>query len=162
SSWNDGPARTAITEFVDAVTTDGPEFVPHEARVAVFDNDGTLWTEKPMPTQLHFLVKKWRELAHGDASLAARQPYVAALSGDLQWIGAALEKHYAGDDDDLKLMIAAVLGVTADRTVDDYAEEVAAFYANELHPTLQCLYHDAVYRPMVELLRYLEANAFTN
>ena len=162
ASWNDTPTRRAIVEFVDAVTTEGSDFVAEAERIAVFDNDGTLWTEKPMPTQLHFVVKKWREQVEADPSLAERQPYRAAVSGDLGWIGGALDKHYAGDDSDLKVMIAAILGITADRTVDDYAAEVGEFYRTEQHLTLHRPYSEAIYQPMVELLRYLEANGFTN
>ena len=87
SSWNDTPTRHAIVDFVDAVTGDGPDHVPVPARVAVFDNDGTLWTEKPMPTQLHFIVKKWKEQVQADPSLADRQPYKAVVEGDLGWLG---------------------------------------------------------------------------
>jgi phosphoserine phosphatase len=162
ASWNDTATRAAIVEFVQAVATDGPELVPAEERVAVFDNDGTLWTEKPMPTQLHFIVKKWREQATADPSLAERQPYQAAVSGDFAWLGGAIDKHYNGDDSDLKVMIGAILGITANRTVHDYATEVAEFYRTEQHMSLHRPYSEAVYQPMLELLRYLEANGFTN
>jgi hypothetical protein len=162
ASWNETPTRQAIVAFVQAVSSDGPDHVPPEERIATFDNDGTLWIEKPMPTQLHFIAKKWREQAAADPSLAAHQPYQAAVSGDLGWLGGALDKHYAGDDRDLKVMIGAILGITANRTVDDYADEVAAFYRTEQHLTLKRPYSEAIYQPMVELLRYLEANGFTN
>ncbi len=160
ASWNDTATRQALFDFVDAVTK-GPNVVPIEERVATFDNDGTLWTEKPMPTQLHFIVKKWREQAAADPSLADRQPYQAAVTGDLAWLGGAIDKHYAGDDSDLKVMIGAILSITADKTVHEYAAEIAEFYATEQHLTLKRPYSQAVYQPMVELLRYLEANDFT-
>jgi phosphoserine phosphatase len=161
ASWNDGPTRQAIVSFVDAVTGDGPDHVPPPERVAVFDNDGTLWTEKPMPTQLHFIVMKWKEQAAADPSLAEKQPHKAAVTGDLAWIGAAIDKHYDGDDSDLKVIIAGILGITADRTVDDYAHEIAQFYATQKHLSLGRPYSEAIYQPMVELLRYLDANDFT-
>src|SRR5215475_2583334 len=82
ASWNDTPSKAAITDFVAAVTT-GSGAVAEAERVAVFDNDGTLWTEKPMPTQLHFIVLHWAAAAKADPSLAERQPYKAAASGDL-------------------------------------------------------------------------------
>src|SRR5262249_1811922 len=147
ASWNDTPSKTAITDFVAAVTT-GSGAVAEAERVAVFDNDGTLWTEKPMPTQLHFIVEKWRAQAAADPSLADRQPYKAAVTGDFEWLGATLDKHYAGDDTDLKLLIGAVLSITADRTVDAYAGEVSEFYRTAQHMTLGCAYRHAVYQPM--------------
>ncbi|GAA1762706.1 hypothetical protein [Agromyces humatus] len=76
-SWSDGPARDAILAFVESVSS-GPDAVPEAARIAVFDNDGTLWTEKPMPTQLHFVVQQWAAAAAADPSLAEHQPYKAA------------------------------------------------------------------------------------
>lgn len=147
-SWRDGATRTAILDFVGAVT-DGPDAVPEDARVAVFDNDGTLWTEKPMPTQapLHRPAMGRRG---ADARLAEQQPYRAALSGDLSWLGAAVDKHYAGDDRDLKTMIAAIVASTAHERVEDYEAAVAAFYRDARHLTLDRSYAEAVYQPMVE------------
>ena len=104
-SWRDGATRDAILEFVASVT-DGPDAVPVEERIAVFDNDGTLWTEKPMPTQLHYIVGQWKAQAEVNPSLAEKQPYLAASTGDLAWIGGAIDNHYAGDDSDLPPMIA--------------------------------------------------------
>src|SRR5262249_34840419 len=117
--------------------------------------------EKPMPTQLHFIVEKWRDQLAADPSLGDRQPYKAVAAGDLAWLGGSIDKHYAGDDTDLKVLIAAVLSITADKTVDAYASEVGDFSRTAQHLTLKCGYRDAVYQPMVELLRYLEANDFS-
>lgn len=160
-SWADTPTRQRIVDFVKKVTGDGPEHVPVLERVAVFDNDGTLWAEKPMPTQLHFIVQQWAAAAAADPSLADRQPYKAAVSGDYAWLGGAVDKHYAGDDSDLKLMIGAILALTANMNVLDYEKSVAEFYLNAKHLTLGTPYRDAVYQPMIELLRYLEAHGFT-
>jgi hypothetical protein len=99
-SWADTPVRQHIDAFVETVPN-GIHAVPVVERVAVFDNDGTLWTEKPMPAQLHFLVEQWAAAAQADPSLAERQPYQAAVTGDLTWLGAAVDKHYPGDDRDL-------------------------------------------------------------
>ncbi|WP_382309765.1 HAD family hydrolase [Herbiconiux sp. UC225_62] len=158
-SWRDTSTRRAILDFVDAIAV-GPEALPAAERVAVFDNDGTLWTEKPMPTQLHFIVQQWAAAARADPALAEKQPYRAALSGDLAWLGAAIDKHYAGDDSDLQVMIAAILGTTASVSVDDYQRTVAAFYRDAAHPVLNRPYSEVVYQPMVELLRLLEAHEF--
>ena len=80
--WTEGPTKSAIVDFVRRVTADGPDFVAPEARVAVFDNDGTLWCEKPMYIQLDFIVRRLSEKAAADPSLAGEQPYLAASRGD--------------------------------------------------------------------------------
>ncbi|WP_154792676.1 haloacid dehalogenase-like hydrolase [Occultella kanbiaonis] len=160
-SWREGPTRAAITEFVAAVTTEGsPDFVPPEGRVAVFDNDGTLWTEKPMVVQLHYVLQQWKAAAEADPSLAEKQPYLAAVSGDLAWLGAAVDKHYAGDDADLGLIIAAVSAASAGSSVEEYEASVAAFFRDARHLTLDRSYAHTVYQPMVELIRLLDAHDF--
>jgi phosphoserine phosphatase len=160
ASWRDGPARRAIEEFVASVSG-GPDEVPVAERIAVFDNDGTLWTEKPMPTQLHYVVQQWRAAAEADPALAERQPYRAAVTGDLSWLGDAIDRHYEGDDSGLQTIIGALTGLTAGMSVEEYAQSVGAFYRTAQHLTLDRPYLDAVYQPMVELLRYLEAHGFT-
>jgi phosphoserine phosphatase len=160
-SWRDTSTRAAILEFVAAVTDDdSSDFVPHEGRVAVFDNDGTLWTEKPMPTQLHYLLEQWKLAATADPTLAERQPYRAAVTGDYAWLGAAIDKHYAGDDSDLGLLIAAVAESSTGMSVEEYEASVAAFYREARHLTLGSSYAHTVYQPMVELIRLLDAHDF--
>jgi phosphoserine phosphatase len=160
-SWRDTATRAAILEFLDAVSTEGgPDFVPPDARIAVFDNDGTLWTEKPMPTQLHYLLEQWKAAAAADPSLADRQPYRAAVSGDLAWLGGAIDKHYAGDDSDLGLLVQAVAASSAGASVEEYEASVAAFYRDARHLTLDSSYARTVYQPMVELVRLLDAHDF--
>lgn len=161
-SWRDTSARAAIVEFVAAVTDDtNPDFVARDARVAVFDNDGTLWTEKPMPTQLHYLLQQWKAAAEADPALAERQPYRAAVTGDFEWLGAAIDKHYAGDDSDLGLLVAAVAASSAGASVEEYEASVAAFYRQARHLSLHSSYAHTVYQPMVELIRLLDAHDFT-
>ncbi|WP_431279400.1 HAD family hydrolase [Leifsonia poae] len=159
-SWRDTDTRSAIESFVASVTT-GAHPVPVEERVAVFDNDGTLWIEKPMPTQLLYVVEQWRARLRADPSLAQEQPYTAVASGDMSWIAASVDKHYAGDDSDLRTLIGALVGVTENTSVDGYAASAAEFYRKGHHPLLDRPFAQTVYRPMVELLRYLEANGFT-
>ena len=160
--WTDGPTKSAIVDFVGRVTAEGgPDFVAPEARTAVFDNDGTLWCEKPMYIQLDFLVRRFAEQANADPSLAEKQPYKAAVHGDLKWIGDAVTKHYQGDDADVKTLVAAILRAHHDITVDEHAARVSAFFGEAKHPTLGRAYTACGYQPMVELLRYLEANGFT-
>ena len=109
TSWADTPTRRTIIGFVDAVTTEGSDrFVPAAERIATFDNDGTLWTEKPIPIQLDFTLFRMAEQARADAALADRQPYKAALAEDYHWLGAAMVKHYHGDDADMGLLMGAV------------------------------------------------------
>ncbi|WP_442930867.1 HAD family hydrolase [Mycolicibacterium sp. 050232] len=157
-SWNDGPTKSAIVDFVGRVT----EQVAPEERVAVFDNDGTLWCEKPAYIQLDFLVRRLAEQAAADPDLAAKQPYTAAASGDLAWFGDAVTKHYNGDDSALKVLAGGILSAYAGLTVDEHADRIKAFFAEAQHPTLGRPYTTCGYLPMIELLRYLETNGFTN
>jgi phosphoserine phosphatase len=161
ASWTTGPTKSAIVDFVARVSTAGTDFVPAEERVAVFDNDGTLWCEKPMYIQLDFIIGRLAARAAQDPTLAARQPYKAAAAGDLQWFGAAITKHYQGDDSDLGVMAGAVMSLHESVTVEDHAAGVSAFFAEAIHPTLSRPYRTCTYPPMVELLRYLEAHEFT-
>lgn len=161
SSWNDGPTRSAITDFVARVTEEGgPNYVESAARVAVFDNDGTLWTEKPLVIQLDFTIRRFRQLAENDRVLRTQQPYQAAYEGDLDWMGAAMVKHYRGDDSDLKLLMGAVPRAFESLTVEDYDRRVKEFFDQADNPGLKRPYRECGYLPMVELLRYLEANGF--
>ena len=160
-SWNNSPTKSAIVDFVGRVTTPGPDFVAPQDRIAVFDNDGTLWCEKPAYIQLDFLVRRLAAQAAADPSLAARQPYTAAASGDLEWFGAAVTKHYEGDDSELKILAVGVLSANDAITVDELAERVTEFFAEVRHPTLDRPYTSCGYVPMIELLRYLESNGFT-
>ncbi|MGW6377903.1 HAD family hydrolase [Rhodococcus sp. NPDC055112] len=163
SSWADGSTRSAIVDFVERVTTvGGPDFVEPTDRVAVFDNDGTLWCEKPMPIQLDFTVRRFAEMAAADPALQQKQPWKAANEHDLRWLGAAMVKHYNGDDGDLKLLMGAVTEAFDSVTVENYDARVRAFFAGADHPTLGRPYRGCGYAPMVELLRYLEANGFVN
>lgn len=162
ASWVDGPTKSAIVDFVGRVTTQGPEFVEPDARVAVFDNDGTLWCEKPMYIQLDFLLRRFKEQAEADPSLRDQQPYKAAYTGDLQWLGDAVTMHYQGDDTDMKPLMGAILTAHHQITVEEHADRINAFFGEAKHPTLGRPYTSCGYTPMVELMRYLEANDFTN
>jgi phosphoglycolate phosphatase-like HAD superfamily hydrolase len=162
-SWNDGPAVTSIREFVARVTTDGsPDFVPPAERVAVFDNDGTLWCEKPMPIELGFILQRLAAMAAQDPTLRRRQPWKAAHSGDHAWLGEVITRHYAGDDSELKVLLGGILQAFAGMGVDDYQAAAHTFLHDGRHPTLGRSFHQCGYRPMIELLEYLEANGFTS
>jgi phosphoglycolate phosphatase-like HAD superfamily hydrolase len=160
-SWNDSPTKSAITDFVARVTEEGgSHYVEPAARVAVFDNDGTLWTEKPLVIQLDFTIRRFRELAEEDPSLRDQQPYQAAYERDLHWMAAAMVKHYRGDDSDLKLLMVAVPRAFESVTIEDYDRSVKAFFGEADNPGLRRPYRSCGYTPMIELLRYLEANDF--
>ena len=162
ASWNDTPARQAIVDFVDAVTREGgPDYVPPPERVAVFDNDGTLWCEKPMPIELGFILHRLAEMCETDAALRERQPWKAAYERDYEWLGAVMTKHYDGDDNDLKVLMGGIVRAFAGVTVEEYGDAAEAFLSAP-HPTLERRFRDCGYLPMIELLRYLEANGFTN
>ncbi len=160
-SWTDGPTKSVITDFVARVTEEGdPNYVEPAARVAVFDNDGTLWTEKPLVIQLDFTIRRFREMARNDSSLQDQQPYKAAYEDDLQWLSAAMIKHYQGDDSDLELLEIAVPRAFEAVTIEDYDQRVKAFFAEADNPKLKRPYRECGYAPMVDLLRYLETNGF--
>jgi len=159
-SWNDGPAKSSIVDFVGRVTGDGADYVAPQERIAVFDNDGTLWCEKPIYVQLDFLIRRFAEQAGADRALAERQPYRAAAAGDLHWFDDAVTKHYQGDDADIKALAGAALSAHEAMTIGEHASRVKEFFAEALHPTLGRPYLKCGYLPMVELLRYLEMNGF--
>src|SRR5271165_5579082 len=110
ASWNDTPARRAIVEFIQRVTDEGgADYVPPPERVAVLDNDGTLWCEKPMPIELGFVLHRLAEMCENDATLRDRQPWKAAHERDYGWLGGIMTKHYHGDDNDLKVLMGGIL-----------------------------------------------------
>lgn len=161
-SWYDGPTKSAIVDFVGRVSAPGPDYVAPEARVAVFDNDGTLWCEKPAYIQLDFLIRRFAEQAAADPALRDRQPYRAAADGDLGWFGEAVTKHYQGDDSLLGELAAGITNAHTAMPVGEHAERVNAFFATARHPVLDRPYLECGYRPMVDLLNYLAGHGFTN
>jgi phosphoglycolate phosphatase-like HAD superfamily hydrolase len=162
ATWRDGRTKSAIVDFVDQVTSPGPGYVEPEARIAVFDNDGTLWVEQPLVIQLDFTIRRLAEIARHDKALQNIQPYKAAHENDLHWLSAAIVKHYHGDDSDLKLLLAAVPAAFQAVSVEAYDAKVVDFFSDAEHPSLRRPYLACGYRPMIELLGYLEANGFVN
>src|SRR4051794_9689673 len=159
SSWRDGVVRKTIVDFVEQTLADG---VPVEERVAVFDNDGTLWCEKPMPIQADFIVRRLFEMAQADAQLRSRQPWKAAYQRDHAWFGNVLLEHYAGNDTEVRTLLGGVLAAYAGISVEDFEAESVAFLRTARHPSLGRSYLECAYAPMVELLAHLSANGFTN
>jgi phosphoserine phosphatase len=159
ASWNEGASKAALVDFVERVTAAG---VPPEERVAVFDNDGTLWCEKPLPIQADFILRRLYEMAEADPALRDKQPWKAAHERDYGWLGAVMDEHYAGDDTKVHALLGGVLAAHGGISVDDFEEQAHSFLHTAQHPTLGRGYLECVYTPMVELLRYLDANGFAS
>ena len=152
-SWNNGHARQSIVAFVEKVTTPGsPDFVPVPERIAVFDNDGTLWCEQPMPVQFYFALDRVKALAPQHPEWNDKEPFASLLKGDLKTALAG------GDRALLELMMATHAGMTA----AEFEQIVKDWIATAKHRTTGTLYTDMVYQPMLELLAYLRANGFKN
>ena len=163
SSWRDGPAKQAILAFVAAAGgEDGSDPVPIEERVAVFDNDGTLWCEKPVPIQMDFILRRFVEMADAAPALRDRQPWKAAHERDHAWFSTVMREHYAGDDHNVKTLAGGVLAAYAGVSVEDFEARADAFLRGTQHPTLGRGYLECAYAPMVELLALLAANGFAN
>ena len=156
-SWNDTATRAAILGYVDAIAD-----VPPEERVAVFDNDGTLWCEKPMQVEVGFILRRLAEMAAADDALRVVQPWQAAHERNYAWLGGAITKHYHGDDNDMQVLMGGILKAFRGMSVEDYAAAADMYLEQAHHPTLGRPLRDCGYLPMIELLRYLEANGFTN
>jgi hypothetical protein len=151
ASWNEGATKQAIMAFVARVTTQGgADFVPIPERIAVFDNDGTLWSEQPLYIQLAFILDRVRELAPAHPEWKTKEPFKSVLAGDPKTALAGGEKAI------LELTMATHAGMTS----DDFTQTVARWFATAKHPKYARPYTDCVYQPMLELLGYLRANGF--
>jgi phosphoglycolate phosphatase-like HAD superfamily hydrolase len=157
-TWTDGAVRQAIVGFVERAVSE----VPVEERVAVFDNDGTLWCEKPLPIQADFILRRLFEMAQTDSALRVRQPWKAAYERDYAWLGTVLAEHYAGDETNVRTLLGGVLAAFAGITVDAFEAQSETFLRTTDHPTLGRSYLSCAYAPMIELLDYLASNGFSN
>ena len=157
ATWRDGPAKQAILAFVAAAGA-----VPAEERVAVFDNDGTLWCEQPVPIQADFILRRLAEMAEAEPALRERQPWKAARERDHAWLGAVMTEHYAGDDSNVKTLLGGILAAWAGISVEDFELQADAFLRSARHPTLERGYLACAYAPMVELLGVLDLNGFAS
>ena len=160
-SWTDGAAKEAVLRFVDEACGEGsPRRVRPEERVAVFDNDGTLWCEKPVPIQLDFILRRLAEMVGQDPALRTRQPWKAAVEGDRGWLAAAVDEHYAGDDTKSRELAVGVLSGFSDISVERFEELADTFLRSTGHPTLARGYLECTYAPMLELLGLLTDHGF--
>jgi len=150
-SWNDGAAKRAVTNFVEKVTKEGaPDFVTPAERIAVFDNDGTLWSEQPMYFQMIFALDRVKALAPQHPEWKEKQPFKAALEGDIKTLLAG------GEEALVELVVATHAGMTT----DEFAKIVKDWLATARHPKTKRPYTEMVFQPMIELLAYMRANGF--
>jgi phosphoglycolate phosphatase-like HAD superfamily hydrolase len=150
ASWNDGPQKKAILDFVARTTKQGPDFVPIAERIATFDNDGTLWSEQPIYFQFAFALDRVKVLAPKHPEWKTTQPFKAVLDGDLKTLAESGEKGL------FEILIATNTGTST----DDFAKTVADWITTAQHPRFKRLYTDLVFQPMLELLAYLRQNEF--
>ena len=150
-SWNDTAPKKAIIAFVEKVTTKGSlDFVPVAERIATFDNDGTLWAEKPVPFQLLFAFDQVKQLAPHHPEWKSKEPFASLLKGDLAGVAATGEKGL------MEIVTATHTGMTT----DEFTRSVQEWIASAKHPKTGRLLTAMVYQPMLELLAYLRANGF--
>jgi phosphoserine phosphatase len=150
-SWNEGHAKKAILEFVATVTDKGSkDYVEPSKRIATFDNDGTLWVEYPMYTQVLFAFDRIKRLAPQHPEWKTKQPFKALLENDMKTVGASGMKGVT------EIIMASHAGMSG----DEFAQEVTKWLASAKHPKLGCLYKECIYQPQLELLAYLRANEF--
>ncbi len=149
--WNDGKAKQSIFEFVAKVTKEGsPYYVPAAERIAVFDNDGTLWAEQPMYFQLLFALDRVKALAPQHPEWKTQEPFASLLKGDVKGALAGGEPAIA----------QIIMATHARMTTDEFNKIVRDWVATARHPRTKRLYTEMVYQPMLELLAYLRANGF--
>jgi phosphoglycolate phosphatase-like HAD superfamily hydrolase len=150
-SWNEGPAKTAIIDFVAKVTTaGGPDFVAPAERIATFDNDGTLWTEMPVYFQVAFALDRVKAMAPQHPEWKTLEPFKSVLENDRAALAALGEKGL------LEIIAATHAGLTT----AEFAQAVTDWITTARHPRFHRLYTDLVYQPMLELMAHLRANGF--
>ena len=150
-SWNEGPAKHSIIDFVARVTKEGgPDYVEPKDRIATFDNDGTLWIEQPMYNQFVFATDQVKRQANQRPEWKNKEPFKSVIAGDMKAVAAMGEKG----------MLEIVAATHSGMTTVDFNNTVGAWLETAKHPRFHVLYTDLVYQPMLELLSYLRANGF--
>jgi phosphoglycolate phosphatase-like HAD superfamily hydrolase len=151
--WNESAGTQALLAAIDQqVEPKHPGFVPPAERSAAIDNDGTLWCEKPMYVQIDFVLRRWKGMLKADPGLASKQPYKALAEQDLAWFGRVQEQ--------MPVVLEAIGDAFSGISPEQYAEQVAAFFAQALHPIRKVPYQKMVYPPMRELLDYLRSRQY--
>lgn len=150
-SWKDGAAKQSITAFVGKVTQQGaPDFVPPAERIAVFDNDGTLWSEQPMYFQAFFIFDRIKALAPEHPEWRDKEPFASVLRGDVK-------NALSGGE---KALLEMAMATHAGMTTEEFEKIVSDWIATAKHPKTGRLYTEMVYQPMLDVLAYLRANGF--
>jgi phosphoglycolate phosphatase-like HAD superfamily hydrolase len=150
ASWRDGPAKQAILTFVNDTTSQGPKFVPPEDRIATFDQDGTLWVERPLYTQVIYCLDRVPKAVKANPTLAKERPFKTVLSGDREAIAKL------STEDLLKILAATLTGMD----VEAFRDDVVEWIGRARDPRWRRLYTELVYQPQIELLGFLRANGF--
>jgi hypothetical protein len=152
-SWNGGPAKTAVIEFVKKTTEKGrPNFVPPEARIATFDHDGTTWVEQPLPTNLVYALERLPAVVEKKPELKNVEPFKTVLSGNREAMARFTER------DIYMILAVTVTGMT----VDDFNSDVTRWLATAKHPRFQQLYTDLTYQPMLEVMKLFRISGYKN
>ena len=153
ASWNDGVTKKSIVEFVARITAaGGMEYVPPEERIATFDNDGTLWSERPYPFQVAFALDRVKSMATRHPEWRDEEPFKSVLAGDLK--GMLSGGYHA--------LITMVAATHSGMTTEEFEAVVRAWVATTRHPKTDRLFTEMVFQPMLELLTYLRANGLQN
>jgi len=153
-SWNDGPTKSAIVQFVQDVTKEGgPKYVRPEARIATFDQDGTLWCEQPVG-QLEFVTWRIKQMASNHPEWKDQEPYKAVLEGDKGFLVNDLTHNHG------KALMELVVATSAGMPIEDFNRSVTEFLDSARQPKYNRKYTQTIYQPMLELLRYLRTNGF--
>jgi phosphoglycolate phosphatase-like HAD superfamily hydrolase len=150
-SWNDGAVKKSIVDFVTRTTTTGSaDFVPVPERIAVFDNDGTLWTEQPVYFQFAFAIDRVKQLAPQHPKWQTREPFKSILAGDMAGLAASGQKG----------LLEVVAATHSGMTTEEFARTVGEWITSAQHPRFKRPYIDLVYQPMIELLAYLRGHGY--
>jgi phosphoglycolate phosphatase-like HAD superfamily hydrolase len=150
-SWNEGDAKRTILDFVKCATNENcPEYIPPAERIAVFDNDGTLWSEQPIYFQFAFAIDRVKALSAQHPEWKEKEPFALVLKGDMKGLMSSGEKG----------LLEIIAATHAGMTTDEFATTVQGWMATARHPRFQRPYNELVFQPMLELLAYLRANGF--
>ena len=151
-SWNDGPVKQSILDFLKSSIEEGPNYVKPADRIATFDNDGTLWVEKPVPVQLDFVFRAFATTAQIDPSLVSKQPYKAIL----ERVGTFFQKAVEQDPETSMALEGAFAGEWSGKTPDEFEAEVKEFFATVKQERFAANFTELVYKPVLELFDLLK------
>jgi len=160
-SWNDNKTSESIVAFVRKITDEGnTDFVPPVERIAVFDNDGTLWCEKPMYIQLAHGLREIGKMAAARPDVRDRQPFKAIYEKNLTWLGKVATDYANGDPSGILTLASGIAEAFADISAEQFETDAKEFLTNTQHERFKVPYMQLVYKPMVELIKYLQENDF--